>query len=51
MKQVLWTIGGLSTAATAWLLFNQGVRRHIKIPIDSAAEQLQQAWGDHHTEA
>jgi hypothetical protein len=48
MKQLIWAIGGLSTATAAWILFTQTYRRR-PVPAALAAERLQRAWADHHT--
>ena len=49
MKQLMWALGGLSTAAAAWMLYRTAQRRSL--PVVQAAEQLQHAWANYHTEA
>lgn len=50
MKQFVWALGGISTAAVAWIIFNQNYR-HRRVPVTKAAELLQHAWANYHTEA
>jgi hypothetical protein len=49
MKHLIWAIGGLSTATAAWILLSQAYR-HRPVPVGQAAELLQKAWADHHTQ-
>ena len=49
MKQLIWAIGGLSTATAAWILYSQTYRRR-PVAAARAAERLQQAWADHRTQ-
>ncbi len=46
MRKFIWAVGGVCAAAAGFLVWQKKTQ-----PVSVLAEQLEQAWHDHHTRA
>jgi hypothetical protein len=51
MLRIAMYVGGMAAGIAAWVVWQNQVRAHRKVPVQQAAEQLKAAWADYHTRA